>query len=74
MISSDPAGWIVGAMFDAGINLIDTAYLCGSGRSEERIGKALGEKRKDVILVTKGGHYLVKYDPPSVGAPSRDTW
>ena len=62
---------IVGAMFDAGINLIDTAYIYGSGRSEERIGKALGKRREDVILVTKGGHYKAKYDSPSVGAPSR---
>ena len=70
-VSQDQVDRIIGAMFDAGINLIDTAYIYGSGRSEERIGKALGEKRKDVILVTKGGHYVAKYDPPSVGAPSR---
>ena len=62
---------IIGATLDAGINLVDTAYIYGSGRSEERIGKALGDKRKDVILVTKGGHYKANYDPPSVGAPSR---
>jgi aryl-alcohol dehydrogenase-like predicted oxidoreductase len=62
---------IIGAMFDAGINIVDTAYIYGSGRSEERIGGALGEKRKDVIIVTKGGHYKANYDPPSVGAPSR---
>ncbi len=62
---------IVGAMFDAGINLIDTAYIYGNGQSEVRIGKALGAKRKDVILVTKGGHYKAEYDPPSIGAPSR---
>ncbi len=62
---------IIGAMFDAGINLIDTAYIYGNGRSEERIGKALGTKREDVILVTKGGHYKADYDPPSIGAPSR---
>jgi len=62
---------IIGAMLDAGINLVDTAYIYGNGQSEVRIGKALGKKRKDVILVTKGGHYKAKYDPPSVGAPSR---
>lgn len=62
---------IIGSMFDVGINLIDTAYIYGSGQSEVRIGKALGEKRKDVILVTKGGHYKAAYDPPNVGAPSR---
>lgn len=70
-VSQSQVDRIIGAIFDAGINLIDTAYIYGSGQSEVRIGKALGEKRKDVILVTKGGHYLAKYDPPSVGAPSR---
>lgn len=70
-VSQGQVDRIVGAALDAGINLIDTAFIYGSGRSEERIGKALGEKRKDVILVTKGGHYKADYDPPSVGAPSR---
>ena len=55
-VSQSQVDRIIGAMFDAGINLIDTAYIYGQGRSEERIGKALGVKRKDVILVTKGGH------------------
>lgn len=70
-VSQSQVDRIIGAMFDAGINLIDTAYIYGKGQSEERIGKALGQKRKDVILVTKGGHYKANYDPPSVGAPSR---
>lgn len=70
-VSQSQVDQVVGATLDAGINLIDTAYIYGSGRSEERIGKALGEKRKDVILVTKGGHYKANYDPPSIGAPSR---
>ena len=70
-VSQSEVDRIVAAMFDVGINLIDTAYIYGNGQSEIRIGKALGEKRKDVILVTKGGHYKAKYDPPSVGAPSR---
>ena len=70
-VSQSQVDRIIGAALDSGINLVDTAYIYGSGRSEERIGKALGEKRKDVILVTKGGHYKAKYHPPSVGAPSR---
>lgn len=70
-VSQDQVDRIIGAMFDAGINLVDTAYIYGSGQSEIRIGKALGEKRKDVILVTKGGHYKANYDLPNVGAPSR---
>ncbi len=70
-LSQSQVDQIIGAMFDAGINLIDTAYIYGDGRSEVRIGKALGAKREDVILVTKGGHYKAQYDPPNIGAPSR---
>ena len=70
-VSQSQVDRIIGSMLDVGINMIDTAYIYGSGRSEERIGKALGNKREDVILVTKGGHYKANYDPPSVGAPSR---
>lgn len=62
---------IIGAMFDAGINLVDTAYIYGSGQSEERLGKALGENRKDVIVVTKGGHWKAEYNSPNIGTPSR---
>ena len=70
-LSQSQVDRIIGAMFDSGINMIDTAYIYGNGQSEERIGKALGERRKDVIIITKGGHYKAAYDPPSVGAPSR---
>ena len=70
-VSQSQVDRIIGAMFDVGINLIDTAYIYGSGQSEERIGKALGEKRKDVILVTKGGHWKAEYNPPNIGTPSR---
>jgi len=70
-LSQSQVDRIIGGTLDAGINLIDTAYIYGNGQSEVRIGKALGAKRKDVILVTKGGHYKAEYDPPSVGAPSR---
>lgn len=70
-LSQSQVDRVIAATLDAGINLIDTAYIYGNGQSEVRIGKALGAKRKDVILVTKGGHYKAQYDPPSIGAPSR---
>ena len=70
-VSQSQVDRIIGAMFDAGINLVDTAYIYGSGQSEERLGKALGEKRKDVIIVTKGGHWKAQYNPPNIGTPSR---
>lgn len=41
---------------DGGINFFDTADLYDKGKNEERIGAALKEKRKDVIIVTKVGN------------------
>src|SRR5262245_20751953 len=45
---------VVDACFDAGVNFFDTADVYGNrGLSEEYLGKALGDRRKDVILATK---------------------
>jgi predicted aldo/keto reductase-like oxidoreductase len=38
---------------DLGITYIDTAHSYGNGKSEERIGKLMPARRKDVILATK---------------------
>lgn len=38
-----------------GIRYIDTAHSYGNGKSEERIGRILPERRKDVVLATKIG-------------------
>lgn len=70
-VSQSQVDQIIGAMFDVGINIVDTAYIYGNGQSEERLGKALGEKRKDVIIVTKGGHWKAEYNAPNIGTPSR---
>lgn len=45
---------LVGEALDAGLSLVDTAacYLA----SEELLGRALGKRRKDVVLATKCGH------------------
>ncbi len=43
----------VDAAIDAGINLFDTAESYGGGESERALGKALGAKRKDVLIATK---------------------
>lgn len=40
---------------DLGITLIDTAYGYGAGKSEICIGKAIVDRRDQVILATKGG-------------------
>ncbi len=41
--------------FDSGINFFDTAATYGTGHSETLVGKALGDKRDQVIIATKFG-------------------
>lgn len=43
---------------DLGITCFDTAYAYGLGYGEELMAKALGPRRKDVVLVTKVGIYF----------------
>lgn len=47
------------AALDAGINFFDTAYAYGyEGESERMIGRALGHRRDEIVIATKGGiHY-----------------
>ena len=54
-IDSGEASRAVHAAIDHGINLFDTAEVYGPYHSEELLGKALGDRRKDIILVTKVG-------------------
>jgi aryl-alcohol dehydrogenase-like predicted oxidoreductase len=59
----DPAYWgpgdahdpdaTVHAALDGGINLFDTAEGYGDGASEIALGKALGARRKDIVLASK---------------------
>ncbi|HEX4278600.1 MAG TPA: aldo/keto reductase [Bryobacteraceae bacterium] len=44
---------LVGNSLDAGVNFVDTANVYAAGESETLTGKALGTKRKDVVLATK---------------------
>lgn len=46
---------IIEQALDLGINFIDTADSYGMGRSEELVGKALGSKKYQVVIATKGG-------------------
>jgi aryl-alcohol dehydrogenase-like predicted oxidoreductase len=45
---------LVGLCVDAGVNLFDTANAYSQGQSEEILGQAVGAKRHDVLLATKG--------------------
>ncbi|MCI0423874.1 MAG: aldo/keto reductase [Acidobacteria bacterium] len=40
---------------DLGITYVDTAHSYGGGKSEERIGKVMARRRKEVVLATKLG-------------------
>ena len=44
---------LVGNSLDAGVNFIDTANIYSYGESETMVGKALGSKRKDIVVATK---------------------
>ena len=44
---------LIARVLDAGINFIDTADIYSEGDSERILGKALGKRRKDVVLATK---------------------
>ena len=51
----------IGAGIDAGMNAIDTAPIYGFGHSEEVVGRAVGSRRADVLLLTKVG---LRWDDP----------
>jgi aryl-alcohol dehydrogenase-like predicted oxidoreductase len=44
---------IVHEALDAGINFVDTADVYSAGESEQIVGKALAERRDEVVLATK---------------------
>lgn len=57
MCDQDVTTSIINAALDEGVNFFDTANIYGAppGTSEQYVGKALGSKRKDIILTTKFG-------------------
>jgi aryl-alcohol dehydrogenase-like predicted oxidoreductase len=44
---------LVGQSIDGGINFFDTANVYAAGESETLTGKALGARRRDIVLATK---------------------
>ena len=44
---------VVDAAIEAGISFFDTADVYGGTKSEEFLGKAIGKRRKDVVVATK---------------------
>src|ERR687897_1858943 len=49
----DDAVRIIHRALDAGINFIDTADVYSSGESEEIVGKAIADRRDDLVIATK---------------------
>ena len=58
----------VNRALDLGVTCFDTAYAYGNGESERMLGKSLGPRRKDVVVVTKCG---VNYPNRPKGRDSR---
>jgi len=69
-IDVDDACRAVGEAIDRGITLFDTAEAYGPYRSEELLRRALGPRRKEVVLVTKVG-FVFDAENRTVGRCSR---
>src|SRR6185295_16764920 len=54
--SASEASATVAEACDRGINFFDTADVYGQGGSEEILGRALGVRRKSVVIATKAGY------------------
>src|SRR4051812_8697445 len=68
-VQVDEARRLVEICIEAGVNLFDTANMYSAGKSEEVLGKALGARRKDVVLATKA--FFRTGDGPNKGGLSR---
>jgi aryl-alcohol dehydrogenase-like predicted oxidoreductase len=68
-IEDDEAVKAIHRALDRGVNCVDTAPAYGAGHSEEVVARALENRRRDVILVTKCG---VRVPPPGQPGPLRD--
>jgi aryl-alcohol dehydrogenase-like predicted oxidoreductase len=69
-IELEQARAVIHRALDEGITLFDTADIYGGrGKSEEMIGKVLGDRRKDIVLATKCG--MAMGDGPYLSGSSR---
>jgi len=53
MCSEEDADRVVKTALDCGIMAFDTAEAYGKGESERRLGKALGSRKNDVLIISK---------------------
>lgn len=68
VVDLDEAVAGVRAALEAGITVFDTADAYGLGRSEEVLSEALGARRAEVLIVTKGG---VAWQKPADGGRAK---
>ncbi|TYL55436.1 aldo/keto reductase [Nocardioides sp. BGMRC 2183] len=68
--SQEGSDRLVGAAIDAGITLFDCADTYGAtpGLAEERLGRALGSRRDEVVVATKFGMDMRGANGPDFGA------
>jgi aryl-alcohol dehydrogenase-like predicted oxidoreductase len=64
-LDQEGATSVVNGAIDAGVNFFDTADIYGATKSEVILGKALGQRRADVVIATKFG---MPIDDTHVGA------
>ena len=65
---------VINAALEEGVNFFDTADIYGAppGTSEQYVGKALGARRKDIILTTKFGAQAGGRGGSAEGGGTRD--
>ncbi|GAA3664588.1 aldo/keto reductase [Nocardioides ginsengisoli] len=68
--SQEATDRVIGAALDAGITFFDVADTYGAtpGLAEERLGRALGVRRADVVVATKFGMDMRGANGPDFGA------
>jgi aryl-alcohol dehydrogenase-like predicted oxidoreductase len=68
--SQKGADAVIGAAIDAGLTLFDTADIYGAerGLSETMLGKAIGDRRGEIVLATKFGMDMQGANGPDWGA------
>jgi aryl-alcohol dehydrogenase-like predicted oxidoreductase len=54
-LDAEATSAVVDAALDAGITFFDTADVYGGTKSEEYVGRALGQRREEVVVATKFG-------------------
>jgi len=57
-VNQSGADALVGRAIDSGINFFNSADVYAGGESERMLGKAIGAKRKEVVIATKVGNRM----------------